>query len=274
MNTAIIVSDLHCGCQLGLCPSSGVTFDEGGKYLPNTVQKKIWKQWEYFWNTWVPDVTRGEKYCVIVNGDAIDGSHHNSTHQITHNITDQRKMAYDILKPVADKTDELYMVRGTGVHDGESGREMEALAKELGAIPNKAKQYARYELWKELAGGQCLVHALHHIGTTSSAAYEATAVHKELIEAFVEAGRWKERAPDVVIRSHRHRFFKTEIATENDRAMSIVTPAWQGKTPFVFRIGLRQSQPQFGGVMLRVSEEGELYERHYVKGLDRPKPEK
>lgn len=274
MNTMIIISDIHAGCKLALCPPNGVKLDEGGKYMPSSTQRKIWAYWRDFWDRWVPDVTHGDPYCLLINGDGVDGSHHNSTTQITQNITTQGKIAYEMLAPEAEKAKQLYITRGTGVHDGESGREMESLAEKLGAIPNKEGQFARYELWKYLGGKKALIHALHHIGTTGSAAYESTAVHKEMIESFVEAGRWGERAPDVIVRAHRHRYFKTEIATKNDRAMSIVTPCWQGKTPFVFKIGLRQSQPQFGGIMLKVSDDGELYERHYVKGLERPKPEK
>ena len=48
----------------------------------------------------------------------------------------------------------------------------------------------------------------------------------------------------------------------------------QGKTPFVWKIpGARQSQPQFGGCVARISDEGEWYIRHWVQSLARPEPE-
>jgi hypothetical protein len=48
-----------------------------------------------------------------------------------------------------------------------------------------------------------------------------------------------------------------------------VTPAWQGKTPFVWKVpGARLSEPQFGGVMIRRGDE-EFYFRRQVWTLDR-----
>jgi len=275
IETAIFISDVHAGCRVGLCPPEGVKLDDGGTYMPSDFQLKVWTWWREFWDEWVPKVTRGARYCVILNGDSTDGRHHGSTTQISQNLADQENIAYQILAPVVDKCKGVYYhVRGTEAHVGVSGENEERLAGRLGAIKNAEGQSARNELWKYLGGDHTLMHILHHIGTTGASAYESTAPHKELVEAFVEAGRWNDRPPDVIVRSHRHRYFKTEIASHNDRAMSVVTPGWQGKTPFVYKIaGGRQSQPQFGGIMIRVSEEGELYERHYVKRLERPLPE-
>lgn len=275
ITAAIIVSDLHCGCQLGLCPPEGAKTDEGGLYMPNEFQQKVWVWWREFWDEWVPMATRKKPYCVILNGDAIDGRHHGTTSQWSQNLTDQVNLAESVLAPVVEKCKgQYYHIRGTEVHVGPSAENEESLARKLGAVPNATGQYARWELWKYIAGEKALIHALHHIGTTSSASYESTAVHKELVEAYSEAGRWNEKPADVIIRSHRHRYFKTEVPSANDRAMAVVTPGWQGKTPYVFRIAMgRQSQPMFGGVMIRVSEENELYERHYVKRLERPRAE-
>jgi hypothetical protein len=268
----VAISDTHIGCQLGLC-SSLVFLDNGGEYKSNRIQKIICDYWKEFWEVHVPEITGGLPYCVVVNGDTTDGNHHNATHQITHNLTDQAKMAYDLLKPIVEKCEgRFYMIRGTEAHVGKSGQEEERLAKELGAIPNRYKQYARNDLWKKV--GSHLVHIAHHIGTTGSAGYESTAVHKEMTEAFIEAARWGERPPDMIIRSHRHRYFETSFATKKGRGRSVVTPGWQAKTPFAYRVvGGRQSQPQFGGVVIIESPTGELYTIPKVWSLDREEAE-
>ena len=85
----IIVSDTHCGCRLALCGPEPIKVDGGGQYLASDFQRKMWALWREFWDEWVPEVTRGEPYDLVHNGDAIDGSHHNSTTQISHNIEDQ-----------------------------------------------------------------------------------------------------------------------------------------------------------------------------------------
>ena len=270
----VVVSDLHVGCQLGLCPPGGASKAEGGHYMPSEFQKHLYGLWRHFWDVEVPKITEGEDYDIVVNGEFVDGCHHNSVSQWSHNITDQSKAAIELMKPIVEKCPgEFYAIRGTEAHSGQSGCADELIAQVLGAKQNKIGQYSRYELWKKLRGG--LVHFNHHIGTTSSSAYESTAVYKELVEAYVDAGRWGDRPPDVIVRSHRHRHICIEVATANGKALALVTPGWQGKTPFAHKVaGGRQSQPQFGGVVLSWSNtEKFIYARHRVWRLERDDPE-
>lgn len=273
INNLVVVSDLHCGCRLGLCPPEGAKLDDGGTYKPSAFQKKVWKYWRCFWDEFVPEATKGEPYAIVVNGDAREGIHHRSTTPISHNEEDQEEIAYQVMKPLVDLCKgRFYLVRGTEAHVGASAISEERLGKRLGAIPNQEGQRARYELWIRV--GPRLVHLLHHIGTTGSAAYEATAVHKELTESFAEAARWGREAPDIIVRSHRHRHIETTIATghadETSRATAVVTPAWQGKTPFAWKIpGARLSTPQFGGIVIRHAH-GETFVRSKVWTVDRP----
>lgn len=277
INNLVVVSDLHSGCRLALCPPEGAQLDDGGVYKPSPLQRKLWKYWRIFWDEFVPEATRNEPYGVVVNGDMVEGVHHRATTQISHNLGDQAEIAYNILKPIADKAKgRFWIIRGTEAHVGQSAVEEEKLAKRLGAVKSPDGQYARYELWKMV--GPKLVHLLHHVGTTGSAAYEATAVHKELTESFVEAARWSRKPPDVIVRSHRHRNIEIRIPVGDDgggtaSALAVVTPAWQGRTPFAWKIpGARLSTPQFGGIVIRVAH-GELFVRSKVWTVDRSKTE-
>lgn len=276
VNNLIVISDTHCGCKVALCNNVN-RLDDGGTYRPSRFQKKLLDMWKVFWEEFVPEATRGEPYAVVMNGDAIDGVHHNSTTQISHNLEDQSEIAYHLLSPVVDSCNGRYFhIRGTEAHVGKSGAEEERLAKRLGAIPNELNQYARYDLFKTV--GPNLIHCLHHIGTTGSQAYEATAVHKELTEEFLESARWGNDPPDIIVRSHRHRYLETAMPIQRRRekfetgiARSIVTPAWQGKTPFVWKIpGGRLSTPQFGGVVIRWAHD-ELFARAKVWTVQRSK---
>lgn len=273
VNNLVVVSDLHVGCQLALIRPEGARLDNDGQYRPSRLQKKLWAWWEEFWGAFVPLATKGEPYAVVINGDVLDGVHHNSTTQWSLNLTDQAVMARAILAPVvAGCEGRFYMIRGTEAHVGKSAQEEERLARELGAVASRDGQFARYELWKLIGEGR-LVHLLHHVGTTGSQAYEATAVHKELVESITEAGRWERRFPDVIVRSHRHRYIETVIPTARGRAFACVTPAWQLKTPFAWRIpGARLSEPQVGGVVVRYHKE-ELFVRPWVQSLERGNPE-
>lgn len=274
VNSLVPVADLHSGCQLGLLPGKGFRLDDGGWYKPNPFQKWLWRCWLYFWDQWVPLATREDDYGVVLLGDALEGRHHQATTQWTHNLATQADAAYEILAPIVAKCEGRYWhVRGTEAHSGPAGEQEEMLAKRLGGQRNPEGKYAWDELWKWVGPNHAiLVHLLHHIGGTSSQAYEATAVHKEYTESCVAAAKQGLRAPDFIVRAHRHRFIRTEVSTWNERGVGLVLPGWQGKTPLTYRMALaRLSPPEVGGAMIRYSEEGEPYARHWVKGLKRPK---
>lgn len=273
IKNAIVISDTHFGCQLGLCPPK-VKLEQKGDYTHSKLQKKVWQMWNEFWDKYVPLWTKGDDYILIHNGDIIDGVHHNAVTQITQNLEVQRSIAYEVMKPIVDlpKCKKYYQIKGTEAHVGKSAQEEEALAKMLNATPDKNGNYARWDLWLKLCSS--LIHFTHHVGNTNSASYESTAVYKEMVEAFNEAGRWGDRPPDVVVRSHRHRQFETRIATQNGYGIFLVTPCWQLKTPFSYRIGLgRSSTPQIGGYLIRHGNEDLVYTRFKIWKIERSETE-
>lgn len=269
----VVVSDLHCGCRLALCHPDGAALDDGGTYVPSKVQAKVWSMWERFWGEWVPRATHGEPFTVVVNGDAIDGSHHKATTQWSHNLKDQADHCVKIMTPVRDACDgKLFWIRGTEAHVGSSGVEEERIAAELEAIPNKEGQHARWELWKRVGDGG-MAHFSHHIGTTGSSQHETSALNAELAALFVEAGRWGHEPPEVVVRSHRHRSAEVRLPAKWGYATCLVTPAWQLKTPYVYRVaGARVTTPQIGGALIRLGDE-ELHTRTCVWDIGRPEAE-
>lgn len=267
----VVVSDTHCGCRLGLAPPDPIPLDDGGTYTASSFQQKIWAMWEEFWHEWVPRVTHGEPYDIVHNGDVIDGVHHNSTTQVSHNIQDQLMIADRALRPIIERCQATggtyYHVRGTAAHVGSSSIHEEMLAQRLGAKPNEEGQHARYDLWKRVGGA--LVHLMHHVGTTSSSAHESSAVNAELTAEFVEAARWRQEPPDFIVRSHRHRSIAVDMDSARGYAAAIVTPGWQGKTPFAWKVaGARISVPQFGGVLIRQGDE-EFHYRRRVWSVER-----
>ncbi len=268
INNVVVISDTHIGCKVALCHPDGAELDDGGTYMPSKFQLKIWNYWKEFWGEWVPRVTKGEPFIVVHNGDVMDGVHHNSTTQWSHNLRDQVEHARKILEPVVKACDgRYYQIRGTEAHVGKSGTEEERLARELGAIPSAEGMFARYELWLRVKNRLC--HFLHHVGTTSSAQHEASAINAELSAMYTEAGRWGQEPPTIVIRSHRHRSLMVRLPTTDGYAISAVTPAWQGKTPFAWKIpGARITTPQFGGLLIRYGDE-ELYTRDFVRNIGR-----
>ncbi len=271
LRNIIVISDTHGGCRAGLC-CGPVALDSGGTYTPSKAQKAVADRWGELWEEWVPRVTHGEPYGVVINGDLMDGRHHGSTTQVSQNLADQQTIAYNFLKPVAEACEgRLWIVRGTEAHCGPSGENEEMLARRLGSIPDENGLHARFELW--LTVGDSLCHFTHHVGTTGSQHYEATAVLKELVEAYVEAGRNQHRPPDFIVRSHRHRCIMITIPTRKGYGIAATTPGWQLKTPFVYRIpGGRSATPQIGGLLIRQGDE-EAYIRNRVWTMPVATPE-
>jgi hypothetical protein len=264
IHNLVVVSDTHCGCRLALCPPESVQLDDGGTYRASKFQKQVWGLWREFWESWVPGVLKGEPYDIVHNGDVIDGTHHQSTTQISQNIQDQLLIAEQVIRPIVEKARKsggnYYHIRGTDAHVGKSSNYEEMLARALGAVPNSEGQHARYDLWKRV--GESLVHLLHHIGTTASAAHEASAVNAELTAEYVEAARWRKDPPDFIVRSHRHRYIGLDFDSARGIAAAVVTPGWQGKTPFAWKIaGARLAVPQFGGIIIRQGNEEAHYRR-------------
>lgn len=264
-NNLVVISDLHAGCQTSLCPEK-VELDGGGIYLSNPLQTAIMDVWRRFW-AFVFGLIKREPFVLVVNGDAMDGRHHNATTQISQNLADQVRIAKAILQPYVehDQCTAYYHIRGTEVHVGQSGENEETLAELLGAVPNSIGRYSRDELWiriGEQSGALC--HILHHIGTTGSMAYESTAVMKEMTESYIHAALSSNDSADCIIRSHRHACIQIEKYINNRRRVGVTTPSWQGKTPLAYKIaGARLKEPEWGGLLVREAPDGVWYSRPF-----------
>ena len=267
----VVISDTHCGCKMGLMAPSGAKHDEQNAVTPNRMQMVMWRWWEEFWEVWVPRVTEGRPYVVVHNGDCVDGIHHRSTTQWSSESKDHCDAFIDIMRPRLSMAAGYFHIRGTEAHVGQSAVDEERCAVALNAIP-KDGRHSRYELWKTC--GDHLVHFLHHVGSTSSSAHESSAVNAELAAEFNEAARWSEKAPSVIVRSHRHRAIEIRRPGPRGYYTAAVTACWQLKTPFAWKIpGARLSPPQIGGMLVRLDNTGAIYTQQFVKHLKRDEPE-
>ena len=270
MRKAIIVfSDTHIGSHSGLCPPEGIKLDNGGMQGQSILQEYTWQCWSHFWDEWLPGVTKripAKNITVVANGDVIDGNHHQAV-DLVPNVMTQERAAVDVLRPIARKY-RMFMVRGTEAHGGKADQNTESIARQLGCELDEMGNNSVWQLWLEVDG--VVFQFAHHIGTTSSAAYETSAPMRELVAGMVEAAQWDQRLPDVFVRSHRHRYIPVSIPRSEDRDIQlIITPAWQLRTPHVERID-RMRLPHIGGVVFIV-EDGKC---QVIKKIYKmPKPE-
>ena len=251
MKANVTVSDLHVGSLMGLCPDKARE-DGGGIRKPNKFQKTLLRYWRHFWDEWVPEVTRGaEDVSVTFNGDVMEGIHHNTVAVWTNDVETQESNTIEIPKPIVKRYPHSFLVRGTPAHGGQSCKSEERIARELGLAPNEVGDYSVWQL--RLRIGDILFQFAHHIGVTSSAAYETSAPMRELVAGLVEAAQWGQTMPRVIVRSHRHRFVTVPIPSLQGRIECVITPGWQLRTPNVERID-RMRMPHIGGVVFLVED--------------------
>jgi hypothetical protein len=253
----VSVADLHSGSSVALCPEV-VKLDEGGTYRASPQQRWLHERWEEAWK-WAASIIKHDRWGFEYNGDGVEGQHHGCIEPFSLNITTQAQVFMALLEPKIEKASWRGFVRGTESHDGKQCQALEWAARMLGAN-QIGGNYTNWLLNVDLGG--YLVNYAHHIGTTTSAAYETSALNRELAAAFVEAGQWGEGRPDCLVRSHRHRYSSIEIPTSNDVARVVVTPAWQLHTPFSHKVAVNR-RPQVGMVILSI-EHGELVIRRKV----------
>jgi len=270
LKAIITVSDLHVGSTAGLCLPRTMVVDQGS-YSPNKYQKTLRKYWVHFWREWVPEMVKGAKLvALVINGDAIDGVHHGTVNIISNSLEVQEKAAVELIQEIREicpkKIDEIYIIKGSEAHTEVNGQCEERIAKQVGAVPLD-KESASYQRWIELE--DVVFQFAHNIGVTSSAAYETSAPMRELVAALTEAAQWGQPLPDVVVRSHRHRFVPVAIPSQHGRIQCVITPGWQLRTPHVERID-RMRMPHIGGVVFKC-EEGICDLREKIYPLPGPK---
>lgn len=256
MNRLVVISDIHCGSSVALCPPDFTT-TEGQKVGLNKYQQWAWAQWLDF-QDWV---FKGGKYTLVLNGDLIEGIHHRSTEIISADPADHYLCAQHVLNRIVDRAERVYVVRGTDTHTGPSSEH--GLATWCGAIPDKAHARPAWDrLDLEYEGVQCrFVH--HGVGSRREWT-RLTALNVDIDShriATVDAGG---RPPQVLGLGHFHHY----AAGSTSAWLSFRTPSWQFNTRHTMKV-VPWAENEVGGVVLEFDGKGQL--PRIVPWIRRPK---
>lgn len=242
-----VVSDLHVGSTVGLCPPDGIELEDGGRYTPNAFQVWMWAQWAEYWEL-VKQTAGDWPVVVIVNGEFIEGNHHRSTQITTPSPSVMIPAAEQVLEPalrISSKSFKLYVTKGTAAHVGEGGANDVLVAKALNAEKDaESGQHAFYHL-RVVIGG-VYFDVAHHISNTMRAWTHGNNIRTEVLEIMDDARSSGDRLPDYIIRSHVHKFADTGL---NYPVRGIITPAWQGLTEYTHRLTRRVNRT-VGGLII------------------------
>lgn len=217
----IVVSDIHAGASAAIMPPEFVTL-EGQTVRANPLQRWYWDVWRELCDEWVPAVTRGEPFALVVNGDLVEGpTHHRTTEVVSLEWGDHMDLAVEVLKPLSDAAAATFITEGTSCHveNVEHG-----IARRLKAIGPNGTPAAWKRLDLTICGHRCIFQ--HHISTSARTWTEATALGAALANEQLEAARAGERPPSLLASAHRHRPGMYQTSS----GLSLVTGAWQGLT--------------------------------------------
>ncbi len=262
-----VTSDHHTNSTLGLSPAS-VTLDDGGSYRPSRLQNKLRRHWVAFveQSQRMKEVYGGSLISVF-NGDVTDGDHHQTRQIISANRSEIVRVAVRTLAPLVEISDRSYFIRGTSAHAGNSAELEEQIARELGGEEMDGS-HSVYSLLLDVQG--VTIDFAHHTTMGRVKWTARNAANKIAADAIFQAGEHSLAPPNLVIRSHNHRWSDSYDNYASCRA--ICTPSWQFKTEFVYRIDA-SAVAEIGGLWIIV-EDGQYDIMKYKMPIIKPTPVK
>jgi hypothetical protein len=192
--------------------------------------------------------------CVIVNGDAMEGEHptlRSAPDAIEVSPLRQVDMAVETLAPLREKTKHLWLIRGTGFHEGKWNEALEALGRELHAEKWADRRYSGEVLDGEFYGLH--INAAHAM--SSGAIYQGTLADRTARFMALAAASGKTLPADLIIRSHVHqtglgRFFGKWV---------LITRCWKLINPYAvakMEYARAAAGLDLGGHLITITDDG------------------
>lgn len=211
----VVLSDLHCGSDVGLLPAK-VQLDDGQTlgHGTNPWQSWLWSEWLKM-QEWVETVAGGDAFSLLLNGDCIEGIHHRSDEVMAAKIMEHCTIAKFALAPIVDASSEIYATRGTECHT----RDLETyLMRSLGR--DKAHDFIQFDM------NGVLCDARHHMPVTGRLHLEASGLAIVAANNRSNAVRAGHKPARIFLRGHRH----IPGVYSDGEVLVGVTGAWQGLT--------------------------------------------
>ena len=160
-------------------------------------------------------------------------------------------MAIETIALLRAKAKKLWLVRGTGFHEGKWNEAVETLGAELKAEPWSDRRYSGEVLDGRIRG--IAVNAAH--AQTTGAIYQGTTINRTALFAAVADAAAKTTPANIIIRSHTHSTGKGEFYSK----WVLSTRCWKLVNPHVIsRMEYYRAQAllDLGGHVLTFSDDG------------------
>lgn len=250
--TLVIVSDLHVNSTAGLC--TPVVNRESGTYHAHRPQRELWESWLDFCKR--AEAAPGKKIA-IVNGDLGELDTKRRTYElITPNKAEVMAVIPEVIEPLIKIVDSVYIIRGTPAHTGKGAWLEEAIAHDLTNSAKQGTAASWYHLRAVVEGVR--IDIAHHASMGGLPWTQANAANKLAAKTiFQYADQYKQPTPDLVIRSHNHRYADS---SSNFHTRAIFTPCWSLSTEYGFRNGHENDLPHIGGMLISCQDGAYTYD--------------
>lgn len=264
----VLTGDVHTGSIYAVC-SKEPTYDTGGGYDPNPLQKHLLEQW-----VWCIDELEQRPHAIVINGETINGG--NKKQQGLWNwsktVKDQK---IDFMKLAKLYPTPIYWLatRGSDYHvhretdsDEEDVADMLGVKRYSGYFERGIEKYddnlnrVDYYLWFEVYGK--LFSVTHHVGYNKWFQYRPTGIAREMAALWFEDGKYFKRGhpPTFVVRSHVHYY----VGVDYPSSFGFTTPAWKYPDPHLMRHGIGGTAPHIGTIEIIIEPNGEYTVRKHI----------
>ncbi len=218
--------------------------DDSGTAGPSPGQRWLWRNWKlYCAKVQVTAEQHNAKVLTVINGDLCEGIHHSQFQVHSVNPNEHVKIAYMALEPLIMLSEQVYVVRGTPAHTGESGGLEERFADDVTNTVPDGNRSTWWHLPLDVNGTRFDI--AHHGKLGGLLHTRPNALNGIAVAIITEHAISGDKPPNVVIRSHLHQFADTGL---NYPTRVIATPGWQLITGYVHRIK-PGAIPDIGGLI-------------------------
>lgn len=251
-------ADTHSGSTVGLMSPDAWNLDEGGTYHPSPLQRLIWQQWEECWER-VRQLRKRSRLIVSMMGDAVDGTHHQTTELITHRKEEQERIHIDCMDWALKRTkfrndDVLQYITGTPSHVGNSSEER--IARDLEARPASESKFVHKRFQFSVNG--VVFDLAHKCFSVGRRAWTDNNVLNAMLKSFYfRTLDTKQSLPRYKIGAHWHTFLKGIYDGRQGTIEGFVCPGFQWLTTFSSMVTNNEPMiPSVGMLIVVVEEDG------------------
>lgn len=266
-----IISDMQVGSTVALMPPKWQLYD-GNTIHASPAQRLMYRKWQESAENVRDIITekrRRKRLVVILNGEPIDGNHHDSPQIITKTKQEQIDMSIDLLDEWLKtagynhkRGDCMYLLRGTTAH--EKGEHIEQIGKDIdGVVPfrkpttqgGKDGRYHFQKLRKNING--VYFHLSHHgFGRGTRAWTRENSIFYSLKSLYFSCLDSGQPIPDLTISSHFHVYNYAYYHGKQKTMFGCTTPCWQLKTHFGNQVAALEDINTIGNIYFDVTADG------------------